>query len=199
MIYQSVPPLARQERPVRYVLITVLGHLRDEKDPFRAALALRHLPHASRIRVVHLGGAMNDAMADAARAHAAANPRYRWLGDLPHGDAIRWLARSHAMVISSNIEGGAHVVSEAIAIGVPVLASRIPGNLGLLGAAYPGYFPCGDDSALAERLVQLEGDRRYALALEHAVVARRHLVDEGAEREALLELVRDAVEHRVPG
>ncbi len=198
VIYQSAQPLVRQDAPISYVLITVIGHLRDEKDPFRAALALRHLPASSRVRVVHLGAALNEAMAVEARGLMAIEKRYRWLGDLPHGDAMRWLARSHAMVISSRLEGGAHVVGEAIAIGVPVLASRIPGNLGLLGSSYPGYFPLGDDSALAELLVRLEGDKRYSLALERALAARRHLTDIGAERDALQRLVADAVHRPAP-
>lgn len=193
VIYQSAQALARQQPPVRYTLITVIGHLREEKDPFRAAHALRHLPPASRVRVVHLGTAMSEAMAVEARALMAGDPRYRWLGELPHGDTMRWLARSHAMVISSRMEGGAHVVSEAIAIGVPVLASAIAGNLGLLGSTYPGYFPLGDEAALAHLISRLETDRRYALTLERAVAARRHLTDVGAERDALEQLVADAV------
>ena len=195
VIYQSVAPVARLVPPLRYVLITVIGHLREEKDPFRAALALRHLPAQSRVRVVHLGGAMSEPMAVEARARAAADPRYRWLGNLPHGEALRWLARSHAMVISSRIEGGAHVVSEAIAAGVPVLASHIPGNVGLLGPNYPGYFPLGDEGALAHFIGRIETDRRFGLALARAVSARRHLIDAAAERDAVLGLVRDVVLH----
>jgi len=191
VIYQSVRPLQRLDPPTSYVLITVIGHLREVKDPFRAALALAHLPAQSRVRVVHLGAALDEAMAQRARNHALADKRYRWLGDLPHGDAMRWLARSHAMVISSRIEGGAHVVSEAIAAGVPVLASRIPGNIGLLGAAYPGYFPFGDDAALAELIMRIETDKRFNLLLSRAVSAQRHLVDAGAERSALNALVKE--------
>ena len=38
----------------------------------------------------------------------------RWLGELDHSLAMRWLARSHVMVISSVMEGGAHVLMEAL-------------------------------------------------------------------------------------
>src|SRR5262249_6268440 len=41
---------------------------------------------------------------------------------------------------------------------VPVLASRISGSVGLLGAKYPGYFPVGDTRALAGLLRQAEGE-----------------------------------------
>ena len=104
---------------------------------------------------------------------------------------MRWLARSHAMVIASRMEGGAHVVSEAIACGVPVIASDIPGNVGLLGRGYRGYYPVGDEKALAALLDRTARDRRFMLTLQGDVIKRRHLVDAGAERDALVDLVRD--------
>lgn len=214
VIHQSVRAVQRVDPPSTYCLITVIGHLRDEKDPLRAAHALAHVPATSRIRVVQLGGAMDDVLAREAReiaareareitvrethestaretrGRSAPGPRYRWPGELAHGDAMRWLARSHAMVISSRIEGGAHVVSEAIACGVPVLASDIPGNRGLLGANYPGYYPLADEVALARLMLRVENDKRFVLALERGVAQRRHLVDAEAERSALDALVR---------
>ena len=186
----SCRPYARATPPSTYTLITVIGHLREEKDPLRAAHALAHLPAASRVRLVQLGGAMDETLAAAARRIAGADSRYRWLGELPHAEAMRWLARSHAMVISSRMEGGAHVVSEAISAGVPVLASNIPGNVGLLGHAYPGYFPVGDEHALADLMAKLEGNKRFELTLAGEVIKRRHLVDVGTERDALDALVR---------
>lgn len=190
VIHQSVRPLRRQTPPSTYFLVTVIGHLREVKDPLRAAQALAHLPPESNIRVVQIGGAMEEDYAAQARALAQSEPRYRWLGELAHGDAMRWLARSHAMVISSHMEGGAHVVSEALACGIPVLASDIPGNTGLLGRSYRGYFPVGDEHALAALMARAERDRRFMLTLQGDVIKRRHLIDEAAERDALAALVR---------
>ena len=104
-----------------------------------------------------------------------ANPRYLWRGDVPAAAVHRLLARSHAMVISSLSEGGANVISEAAVARVPVLASRIDGNVGLLGADYPGYFPVGDTRALARLLQKLEGDSRFATRLRQAVARRAPL------------------------
>jgi putative glycosyltransferase (TIGR04348 family) len=190
VIYQSVRPLRRRTPPRSYFLVTVIGHLREEKDPFRAALALAHLPQAG-IRVVQLGQAMTPAMEARARALMRAEPRYRWLGELDHAGAMRWLARSHAMVISSRMEGGAHVVSEAIAIGVPVIASAIPGNIGLLGDRYPAYYPFGDEAALAAQLARAHGEPRWRAALAAAVKARRPEVDAANERAAIARLIAD--------
>ncbi len=190
VIFQSVRPCKRMPSPRRYFLVTVIGHLREEKDPFRAAYALRHLPPDSRIRVVHLGRAMSPEAENEARVLMRAEPRYRWLGELSHAAAMRWLGRSHVMVISSRMEGGAHVVSEAIGAGVPVIASHIPGNVGLLGEAYPGYYPVADAKALAQRLARAENDPAWLISLEAAVKARRFLIDPEAERSALEELLR---------
>ena len=102
---------------------------------------------------------------------------------------MRWLGRSHAMVISSRMEGGAHVVSEAIAAGVPVIASDIPGNIGLLGEGYPGYYPVGNERALALLLSRAETDAGFLHSLEAAVKARRSLTDARTERLAIAGLI----------
>ena len=76
-------------------------------------------------------------------------PRYRFaLNPFPDVRWSRLFGRARAMVLSSLSEGGANVVSEAVAAGVPVLASRIDGSVGLLGRDYPGYFPVADTAAL---------------------------------------------------
>ena len=191
VVHQSVVAGARATPPKNSVLITVIGHLREEKDPFRAALALAHLPDDSQIRVVHLGGAMDEVHAREAQALMRREPRYRWLGELGHAQAMRWLARSHAMVISSRMEGGAHVVSEAIALGVPVLASRVSGNVGLLGRDYPGYYPVLQERALAALMRRAETEPEFLAALGRAVRARRPLTSPAAERRALRDLLRE--------
>ena len=136
--------------------IAVIGHLRHVKDPFRAAKAARRLPTTSRIRIVHLGATETPQWTAMAKAEMKVNPRYVWRGDRPHAEVRRLLARARAMVLSSLSEGGANVISEAVAAGVPVLASRIDGSVGLLGQDYPGYFPVGDTVALARLLHRIE-------------------------------------------
>src|SRR6267142_1381455 len=130
--------------------VCVIGHLREEKDPLRIVAALAYLDD---IQVIHLGAALDEALGRQALAAMRRDSRYRWLGGVPHGRALAWLASSHAMVISSRMEGGANVVCEALRVGDPVLASRISGNIGLLGERYPGYFTCGDERELA-RLIE---------------------------------------------
>ena len=189
VIYQSVRPLRRGDPPRNTFLVTVIGHLREVKDPFRTAYALKYLPPESGIRVVQLGAAMNPEADREARSLMQTEPRYRWLGERDHADAMRWLGCSHAMVISSTMEGGAHVVSEAIAAGVPVIASDIPGNIGLLADDYPGYYPAGNERALGALLARAESDSEFLRSLEAAVKARRSVTDPAAERRAIADLV----------
>jgi putative glycosyltransferase (TIGR04348 family) len=192
VIYQSVPAPRVRPAPRRDAFeVCVLGHLRPVKDPFRTALAARRLPPASRLRVLHLGAALGEEMAATARAEAAANPRYRWLGELPRGKALRVLARCRLLVLTSELEGGANVVSEALAASVPVISSRIAGSVGLLGDDYPGYFPVGDDAALAGLLRRAETDAAFHRALQACCARRRRLVDPARERRSWEKLLRE--------
>jgi glycosyltransferase involved in cell wall biosynthesis len=143
--------------------------LRAVKDPLRAALAARRLPAASRLRIVHLGGAHTPEWAAKAKAEMEANPRYVWRGEVPRAEVRRVLARVQAMVLSSLSEGGANVISEAVAAAVPVLASRIDGTVGLLGPDYPGYFPAGDTATLAQLLDRIETVPAFLARLKGAV------------------------------
>jgi len=141
---------------------------------------------------VQLGSAMSPPFEQEAHSLMQREPRrYRWLGERSHADAMRWLGRSHAMVISSSMEGGAHVVSESIAAGVPVIASDIAGNVGLLGADYPGYYACANERELAALLARAEGDEGFLRSLEAALTARRALTEPAAERRAIADLITD--------
>jgi len=191
VIYQSSPSVAAPPPLTDRFEVIVSGHLRDEKDPFRCAAALRHLPPASRIAVTHMGGARDPDLARQALDWQAREPRYRWLGSLPHRKALRHLARGRLMVISSRMEGGANVVSEALAHGVPVIASRISGNIGMLGGDYAGYYPLGDERALARLLARAESDARFYRRLKAQCRARKHLVSVARERESLRRLLAE--------
>ncbi len=185
VVYQSAPQVKRLPPLTSCFEVVVSGHLRDEKDPFRAVAALAYLPDASRIRVTHIGGAMSAEMAQQARIWMAGEKRYRWLGEVTHGTALRLLARSRLMVISSRMEGGANVVSEALANSVPVIASRIAGNVGMLGRDYAGYYPLEDQRALARLLLRAETDNTYYRKLAAQCRARKPLVTHASERNAL--------------
>jgi putative glycosyltransferase (TIGR04348 family) len=169
VIYQSADRLPQRKKPrSRTFDICVIGNLRPEKDPFRTAMASQLLPAKSKIRVFHLGKAANSKWQQIALQFVESCPRYNWKGEVPKWQVRRELSRTRLMVISSNQEGGANVISEALMAGVPIIASNIPGNVGLLGADYPGYFELGDEKALAGLLYRAETDTAFLSLLEHS-------------------------------
>lgn len=166
VLHQSAPAVPRGRLDPDHFDVCVIGHLRAVKDPLQAAWAVRQLPPGSRIRITHLGSAIDPELAEAARAEAEANPRYRWRGGVGAAEVRRVLSTSRLMVLSSRAEGGANVISEAVRAGVPVLSTPIVGSVGLLGEDYPGYFPVGDTPALRRALLRAESDAAFAGALE---------------------------------
>ncbi|NIP86013.1 MAG: TIGR04348 family glycosyltransferase [Planctomycetales bacterium] len=192
VIWQSARrPRSLPAKLKRVFEVCVSGHLRPVKDPFRAARAARLLPPSSRIRIVHLGRALSVSMQRQACAEMKANPRYRWLGELSPGAARGRVARSRLLVVSSKMEGGANVISEALVAGVPVLSSRISGSLGILGRDYPGYFETGDTSALAERLLRAESDQRFYRQLQEHARRRARLLTPAREKRAWQRLLAE--------
>jgi putative glycosyltransferase (TIGR04348 family) len=200
VIYQSAlarkvyAPATSRRRTFDVVLV---GHMRAEKDPLTPMRALDWLPDDSRVRLIHIGGALEDEYRLAAQAlQGRAWPtveRYVWLAGLPHGDTRRRISRARALVISSVMEGGANVIIEAVTAGVPVLASHIPGNVGMLGQNYNGYFPPGDHRQLARLLDRASGDPAFLSQLQMQCARRAPLFAPAREREEVIKLVSDAL------
>ncbi|MGQ0842342.1 selenoneine biosynthesis selenosugar synthase SenB [Actinokineospora sp.] len=182
VVVQSVPDIAPEPAMDDRFEVCVLAHLRPVKDPLRAAAAARLLPTDSRLRVTHAGAGLDAELTTLARAESSDNPRYTWIGPVPRKQALYLLARSKILVLSSHHEGGANVVSEALAAGVPVVCSAIPGSTGLLGDRHPGYYPAGDTAALAELLSAAETNRGgYYDDLRRHCAELRHLVSPSHE------------------
>ena len=192
VIYQSVEPPPGKFTPKKSVFeVCVIGHLRSVKDPFRTAMAVRSLPSSSRIGVLHAGADLSGDMEETARRESSLNPRYRWLGNLPHWKSMRLLARSRLLSLTSESEGGANVVSEAIACSVPVISSRISGSIGLLGEDYPGYFTVGDTQELAVILQRAETDAGFYHRLKSRCEKLKPLFEPADERRRWDELLRE--------
>jgi len=163
--------------------VCVLAHLRDLKDPLLAARALRSVPRERELRVRLIGRALEPALEREAREEEEREPRFRYLGELPRREALGQLARSDLLLSTSQREGGANAVSEAIALGVAVAATRVDGSVGLLGAGHPGLFPSGDAEALGRLLGDLARDPERLRALRERTLVRAFLVAPGRERE----------------
>ena len=191
VIYQSAEPTTPRLPLKTRFEVCVIGHLREEKDPFRGALALPHLPQDSLIHMIHMGRAMSAEMETQAKKIMAHQPRYRWLGEMPHWKVRVQLARSRLMLISSRMEGGANVVSEALTANVPVIASNISGNIGMLGKDYAGYYPVENERALAKLLHRAETDAAFYRLLKKQCTARKPLITPLKELNSLKQLIEE--------
>ncbi len=194
VIHQSVPQIPKKQKPKGQFSVSVIGHLRPEKDPFCIIRALPYLRSDSQITIQHLGMAMSVEMEKIALQATKQYGRYTWHGEQSHPATLRSLVRSHVMVISSRMEGGAHVVSEAIAAGIPVLASKIAGNFGLLGKDYLGYFPVGNEKALAKLLYRAETDQLFYKRLQDQIKQLRKLIKPVQEKVAIQKLCAQLIQ-----
>ena len=194
VIVQSAPSLVLPPRPPGSEEFVAVGHLREEKDPLTLMAAARLAGPA--IRIAHVGAALDPALGAEATRTMQACPGYRWLGALDHAAARRRMARAIALVHPSRLEGGANVVIEALRSRVPVLASHIDGNQGLLGHDYDGYFEAGDARGLATLMRRFRQDADFAshLAAQGTLLAPRFRP--ALERAAVRGLVVDLLAPR---
>ena len=189
LILQSSPSRRTLAKTDRHLRALMVGHLREEKSPDTYFKAARLLAGRPDILLDHIGGDLDPALGAEARALAAVQPGYRWLGALPHARTRARIQAAHVLVHCSRMEGGAHVVTEALTSGTPVLASRIDGNLGLLGSDYPGLFDWGDAGALAALLRQARDNVAMLPGLQAACARRTALFHPDQERQTLRTLL----------
>jgi len=192
VVFQSASSLKAINKhpatPSRYFDVTMIGHMRNEKDPATFMHAAEFLP-AGKIRLIHIGSALDPALGRLAEKTRHHYPQYQWLGNLSHAATRQRLKRSHLMAITSRMEGGANVIIEAVTSGVPVLASDIPGNRGMLGEKYTGYFPPGDSLKLAQLIERAAGDPKFYGRLQAQCADRAPLFAPERERASLLKLL----------
>ena len=192
VVFQSARILEPALKPADRLDCVMVGHLRAEKDPLIVARALAMIPRDVPVYVRHIGEPLDAKLAAAAREAARRDPRYRWIGGLPHGLARAAIKEAHLLVHPSLMEGGANVIAEAVTAGTPVLASRVSGNVGMLGENYPGYFEVGNASGLAAMLVSLLEHPERFRELTLACASRMALFRPERERDTLLALVLPA-------
>jgi putative glycosyltransferase (TIGR04348 family) len=196
VVLQSCSARQTLPRTARHLRALMVGHLRAEKDPQAYFAAAQRLAHRPDILLDHVGNALDPEWARRATTLAASHPRYRWLGGLPHETTRRRIQAAHVLVHPSRMEGGAHVVIEAVRSGTPVIASRIEGNVGLLGPDYGGYFKPGDDASLARLLERARDDADMLPALRQQIGWRAPCFAPEAEASTLQRLVSELLQRQ---
>ena len=173
--------------------VAVIGHLRDEKNPKLVAEAVADLGPNSPVRVRHYGDAYSEQWSVWADAETAANTNWEWCGYVPRDELGEVYATSNLLVNSSEMEGGANVISEAVMARLPILASEIPGNVGVLGSSYPGYFAPDDANDLRTELLRLQADADRLEQLTAAVEERTQEFTEEREQQGWQHLLAELV------
>ena len=156
------------------------GQLIPRKRVDTVLRALRRLRErapddASRVRLLIAGDGPANAALAAQAAELGVAEQTRFLGFVEPARLPPVFAACDALVLPSETEGWGVVVAEAMAAGLPVLASeRVNAALDLVRDGENGWrFPVGDDDALSAQLATLLGspERRAAMsrAAESAV------------------------------
>ncbi len=191
--FQSTTTRQTLPKTSRHLRAIMVGHLRSEKSPQTFFKAAKQLVEHTDIYLQHVGGEHDPALASEAHETAALCSQYAFLGARPHEATRRLIQRAHVLVHPSVMEGGAHVVMEAICSGVPVIASRIAGNEGMLGQDYAGFFPTEDADALAALLLRVRNDPSFYALLEGQCASRAPLFEPAREQERLITIVQQSI------
>lgn len=180
---------AQPSQDGRIRLLTV-GRIDSEKTPLMVVECLATLDRVTpgRFELTWAGdGPMAVAMAERAAGLGVAS-RLRLPGYVPFGPGLIALYRdSDIFVHSSLTEGVPQVLVEAMAAGLPIVATDVGGVSALLGDAAGGLVPPGDRDALVRSVLSLSDDQ----------VRRRSCAERGLKRARDLSLEAQAA--RVAG
>ena len=196
VIYQSAAALKPAVKSPRTFRALMVGHLRDEKDPLTFMRAASQTRQAT-IYFDQIGSELDACLGTAARSTAQQATHYRWLGGLPRAVTRQHIKRAHVLVNCSKMEGGAHVILEAVQSGTPVLASFIDGNIGMLGGDYSGYFDFGNDTQLAALVQRCAVEPTFMAHLQYQCAQRAPLFNPQLEKRLVLTLVTQALDQRL--
>ncbi len=194
VIYQSAPTLPGIAKYRDQLHCIFVGHLRSEKDPLTALKAWRYLPRHLPITLSLVGAALDAELARAVTAASRKDHRIRWVGPKPHAWTLCAIQHSHLLLSTSRMEGGAHVLAEAVRAGAAVAASRMSGNVGMMGTSYSGYFDVGDACGLAALLTDCLVRPRIYDGLLGRCLRRQYLFSPARECHGVRQLMREVLE-----
>jgi sugar transferase (PEP-CTERM/EpsH1 system associated) len=149
-----------------------VGRLSAEKDYPTLLKALALLGESGPVpRLLMVGDGPERPALERATGELGLGGAVLWLGE--RQDVPRLLAACDAFALSSLSEGVSIAILEAMAVGLPVAATLVGGNLELVEQGRTGLLgPPADPPALAQALGQLLGDLAGARAKGQAARAR---------------------------
>ena len=185
------PQLSPQHRP--YLL--GCGKLRSQKDFATLLRAFARVARVGDLDLVVLGeGPERPRLLRLAAALGIAE-RVRFPGFV--ANPYPWMARARLFVLSSRFEGASNVLLEALALGLPIVATDCPSGPReiLAGGRYGMLVPVGRPEAMAAAILQ---QLREPGGAEMRIARARSYSVEKAAR-AYLDTIRAAVQKRCAG
>lgn len=158
--------------PARHWIVGTVGRLQAVKhQPLLVRAfgeALRHAPAmAADARLMIVGDGPLRPEVEAEILHAGLGDHVWLAGE--RRDVPEVMRALHLFALPSLAEGISNTVLEAMASGLPVVATRVGGNPELVAEGRTGLLvPSDDPAAMAEALVRLHADRRAADAMAAA-------------------------------
>ena len=169
--FQRLPVRAPAGDAARVLVIGSVGRLAAVKNYALLLHAMARLPAAPACRLILIGEGPEKTALRQLAAQLGLEARVEFSGH--REDVPQLLEQLDLFVLPSLSEGMSNTVLEAMAAGLPVLASDVGGNRELIASDQTGVlFPSGDVAALAGELLRLLGspDLRARLG---AAAARR--------------------------
>lgn len=167
------------------IIIGFSGRWSEEKDPLGFIKVAKLVPEDVPVTFVMTGAGPLKKTVETAVAQANFPPgRFHLMGAVP--DVAPFIASYDLLCLPSRLDGRPVVVLEALALGVPVLASRVGALPELIEEAVSGILcDAGDYAAFAEYILQLARDpnrlqqmkRQARLSAEQKFDAHRMLGD----------------------
>ncbi|MDA7526020.1 glycosyltransferase [Verrucomicrobiales bacterium] len=186
-------PTRMKNRSPGLLNVVLSSHLRPAKAPLLVLESLALLPKSIAVQVDHYGHAEDpDLGRYALNASKIPRSKYSWHGNKPHKEMLATFAQADLLLNTSQVEGGANTLCEAIQMGLPCLATSIPANAGMLGEDYPGLFPMDDAQALAMLIERSTSDADFHDQLTLKVEMRAPFFTRQAEVEAWQKVIEEA-------
>jgi teichuronic acid biosynthesis glycosyltransferase TuaC len=160
------------------VALKQVGHLIDAWGHLKSGDSLRSVD-----RLIVIGAGPEDARLKQQALRLGLGESVVFTGVLPQPEVSKWVAGADLLCLPSRTEGMPNVIVEALASGVPVVASRVGGIPELVVDDVNGYLvPSGDSVALAQGLKRCfdrawnpTDVRRSAAHLTWGAIAARNL------------------------
>lgn len=134
------------------MIVTMVANLQVNKDHLTVLKALLQIPERYKVHVMFVGylGANTEGVINFVNRNRLRD-KVTLCGQVENVSSV--LQYTHLLIHSSKSEGMSVAVLEAVLSDIPVVATRIPGNIEVMGEQYKYYFEVADETSLANAII----------------------------------------------